>query len=140
MAVSAVLALTSFFFKKKLNPVINHYYITPQSYNTAFYFYFYFFFLTFIKPQDSSSAVYMVSNIVYFVFVTVTVILFMKYDITVIKHIALIFFSAYIFYKYYDLVWLLLHKSLVLIILGFLFIGAATIAAIRWGVFKKDVQ
>ena len=35
-----------------------------------------------------------------------------------------IFWFAFLFYKYYDLLWNLLDKSVVLIILGLLFIGA----------------
>ncbi|MBN2443697.1 MAG: hypothetical protein JXJ04_20215, partial [Spirochaetales bacterium] len=69
-----------------------------------------------------------------------TIIIFFKYDIKFMKQTALVFFCAFIFVKYYDLVWLLLHKSLVLMILGLLCAGLATIAGLRWGVYKKHAQ
>ena len=60
--------------------------------------------------------------------------------LTIILLGMILFYGAgYVLNKKYP-GFLLLHKSLVLIILGILFAGAATIFALRWGVIRKNAQ
>lgn len=113
-----------------------YYCLNPLKYNAFFYLFLYSFVLTFIKQEDL--LFYTVVNILYFLISTGAMIVLVKKNIPVLKVISIIFWAAFIFYKYYDIFWTLFHKSILLIMLGILFYFAATLLALRWGVFKKD--
>ncbi|OEH84929.1 hypothetical protein BHU72_06980 [Desulfuribacillus stibiiarsenatis] len=95
--------------------------------NSVFYGLLFFFILTFIEAPYISEWTYYVYNVLFFVGVTALVFWGQQQERSYELRIGLAFWFAFLFYKYYDLVWQLLHKSLALLILGLIFL-----AVTRW--------
>lgn len=92
-------------------------------YNSMFYALIYFFSLTFMHSYYDF--MYYVYNALFFITITALVFWFNKQGNTFQFRVSLLFWFAFLFYKYYDLIWELLHKSAALFLLGALFIVAA---------------
>lgn len=82
-----------------------------------------FFALTFVESYFE--VMYYVYNALFFVLVTTFLFWASKEQKNYEFRVALIFWFAFLFYKYYDLVWKLVHKSIALLIIGILFIVVA---------------
>jgi uncharacterized membrane-anchored protein/uncharacterized membrane protein len=91
--------------------------------NSLFYALIYFFSLTFMHSYYDF--MYYVYNALFFILITVLTFWFNKQGDTIQFRVSLLFWFAFLFYKYYDLVWELLHKSVALFLLGILFIVVA---------------
>ncbi|WP_017755223.1 GDYXXLXY domain-containing protein [Calidifontibacillus oryziterrae] len=89
--------------------------------NSIFYGMFSFFFLTFLFENEP--ILYYFTNGSYFVLTTLYVLLTLKQNHKVHHWILLLFWFAFIVYKYYDLVWGLLHKSVTFLITGLIIIA-----------------
>lgn len=88
--------------------------------NSLFYGLFSFFYLTFLFENEPIP--YYLTNGSYFVLTTLFVMLTLRRNHTLHYRMFLSFWFAYIVYKYYDLVWELLHKSVTFLITGVLII------------------
>lgn len=91
-------------------------------YNSMFYVLVYFFSLTFMHSHYDF--MYYVYNAMYFITITALVFWFNKQKNVFQFRVSLLFWFAFLFYKYYDFIWELLHKSAALFILGAIFIAA----------------
>lgn len=92
--------------------------------NSFFYGLFIFFILTFLEGNGYKYWLYFGYNVLFFVIVTYLLFWSHHREHKFDYKISLGFWFAFLFYKYYDLVWQLLHKSIALIILGILFVIA----------------
>ncbi|EDL65788.1 GDYXXLXY domain-containing protein [Bacillus sp. SG-1] len=70
--------------------------------------------------DTSLQALYIFLNISYFILITAAVIFFKKKNSHYEFTLALIFWFLFIGYKYYDLMWKLIHKSILFLALGIL--------------------
>jgi uncharacterized membrane-anchored protein/uncharacterized membrane protein len=95
-------------FKDALKSIVYH--------NSYIYGFFAFFVLTFFN--EHSSAFYFTVNGLYFVISTAVLFLALKHERVFEYRIGLLFWFAYIVYKYYDLLWSLFHKSITFMIIG----------------------
>ncbi|RBW69102.1 GDYXXLXY domain-containing protein [Bacillus taeanensis] len=84
--------------------------------NSIFYSFLSFFILTFLF--ENSFVTYVIVNSVYFIIATAVLFLALKRDQQALYWMSLLFWFAYVIYKYYDLLWSLLHKSLTFLIVG----------------------
>lgn len=91
--------------------------------NSLFYGLLAFFILTFLI--EDLRFLYYLTNGLYFAFTTSFVLFTLRRNHTLHHRIVLAFWFAYIMYKYYDLVWGLLHKSITFLITGLLIIVIA---------------
>lgn len=91
----------------------------------------YFFWLTFLDPIFPYA--YTLFNLFYAIVVTALVFWFFHRDRTTEAYISLGFWFAFLVYKYYDLLWSLLHKSWTLAIAGVLLLIVTYLATSRWG-------
>jgi uncharacterized membrane-anchored protein/uncharacterized membrane protein len=124
LLVNLVLFAASFKMKEELK---NSAYI-----NSIFYSFLSFFVLTFLF--ENSFVTYMIINSLYFVLTTAVLFTALKRNYKTVYWISLLFWFAYILYKYYDLLWSLLHKSLTFMIAGVvLFIIIISIDSISKG-------
>lgn len=87
-------------------------------YNSMFYGLLSFFVLTFLF-EDQQMMYYMV-NILYFAATTFLVLWALRKNYTIRYRVFLAFWFSFIIYKYYDLVWSLVHKSVTFLITGLL--------------------
>lgn len=78
-----------------------------------------FFILTFI----TEGTVYYLMNGLFFLTVTAAVLLCIRRSVTWVYVISLVFWTAFLVYKYYDLAWKLLHKSVSLALAGLILLG-----------------
>src|SRR5690606_23281938 len=74
------------------------------------------FWLTFLESYFPYS--YTIYNILNFAIVSLLLIFSIKWERHADTALALLFWFAYVGFKYYDLVWPLLHKSLTLLLIG----------------------
>jgi uncharacterized membrane-anchored protein len=116
VVVNAVLYVVSRFL---IEPEIK----TSLKKNSMFYALVFFFFLTFTYEHFES--MYYVFNALFFIAVTVLVFWSSRYHRQFEFRLALLFWFAFLFYKYYDFVWKLFHKSMALFILGVIFTAVA---------------
>jgi uncharacterized membrane-anchored protein/uncharacterized membrane protein len=91
--------------------------------NSMVYVLTFFFFLTF--THEYFETMYYVFNALFFIAVTALVFWSIKHDRQYEFRLALLFWFAFLVYKYYDFVWKLFHKSIALFILGIIFIVVA---------------
>jgi uncharacterized membrane-anchored protein/uncharacterized membrane protein len=91
--------------------------------------------LTFMDPIFANS--YEIFNLLNFVLVTSLVFIFIRREQAIDVTLTLILWFVFLAYKYYDLLWTLLHKSITLAILGFIILAATYMLAHRYG-DKKD--
>lgn len=78
-----------------------------------------FFILTFITEGTA----YYLMNGLFFLTVTAAVLLSIRRSLTWVYVISLVFWTAFLVYKYYDLAWKLLHKSVSLALAGLILLG-----------------
>jgi uncharacterized membrane-anchored protein len=116
MLINAILYLASYAIG---DPVIKESLKT----NSLFYTLLLFFSLTFI--HDHFEWIYYVYNALFLIAVTVLVFWSSKNNKTFEYRVGLLFWFAFLVYKYYDFVWKLFHKSIALFILGLLFMVVA---------------
>jgi len=90
--------------------------------NSFFYQLLVFFVLTFIEGTGYEYWLFVLYNVLFFIVVTVLLFWSRKNDKLFEFRISMAFWFMFLFYKYYDFVWQLLHKSLALIILGAIFV------------------
>lgn len=86
--------------------------------NSMFYGLLSFFILTFLF--EDQKIIYYLINILYFVTTTFLVLWALRKDYSLRYRVFLAFWFAFIIYKYYDLVWSLVHKSITFLITGLL--------------------
>lgn len=84
--------------------------------NSMFYGLLSFFILTFLFEDQKT--IYYLTNILYFVTTTLLVLWSLRKSYSIRYRIFLAFWFAFIVYKYYDLVWSLVHKSITFLITG----------------------
>lgn len=89
------------------------------------------FLLTFMDPLFSGS--YVLFNIIYAFTLIVLLVIYIHRHHVMESWITFLFGLAYLIYKYYDLLWSLLHKSITLAISGIIFL----LAAYLWSTYKK---
>ncbi|NEU30875.1 DUF2157 domain-containing protein [bacterium LRH843] len=92
--------------------------------NALFYSLLFGFILTFLF--EDHHVIYVLANSVFFILTTYLGFRSIQKDNRTRATIVLLFWFAYLVYKYYDIVWKLLHKSFALLIIGFVFLIAAT--------------
>ncbi|MFC3884010.1 GDYXXLXY domain-containing protein [Bacillus songklensis] len=90
-----------------------------------------FFVLTFLN--EHLSVFYFTVNGLYFVTSTIVLFLSLKHERVFEYRVALLFWFVYIAYKYYDLLWSLLHKSITFLVIGLLILAVVT----RYDRFSK---
>ncbi|WP_409254002.1 GDYXXLXY domain-containing protein [Bacillus sp. SCS-153A] len=78
------------------------------------------FYISLTIAPATPHALYIFYNISYFVIATAAVIFFNKKNLQAEFAISLIYWFLFIGYKYYDLMWMLIHKSILFLALGFL--------------------
>ncbi|TWI58051.1 putative membrane-anchored protein [Halalkalibacter nanhaiisediminis] len=93
--------------------------------NALFYSLLFGFILTFL--HDAHPVLYYVYNAGFFIITTYLAFRYLKRNETLRLRMVLLFWFAFLFYKYYDLIWQLLHKSIALFILGAVFLIVALI-------------
>ncbi|WP_102349783.1 GDYXXLXY domain-containing protein [Bacillus sp. Marseille-P3661] len=93
--------------------------------NSVFYGMLAFFVLTFLN--ENHAIMYYLINSLYFILTTLLLIYFMRHTETIFFRLMLAFWFAFLIYKYYDLVWGLLHKSFTFLLTGMLILFIA-----RW--------
>ncbi|MCM3713808.1 GDYXXLXY domain-containing protein [Alkalihalobacillus oceani] len=81
------------------------------------------FVLTFLTTSHPSA--YYLYNALFFAVTTYLGFRFVRSNEQVLARTVLVFWFAFLFYKYYDLVWRLLHKSVALFLLGLLLLAVA---------------
>lgn len=82
----------------------------------------FFFWLTFMR--EGSLPLYYISNAAYFLLTTVIVFVCLKRQLTYYYVTGMVFWFHYVIYKYYDILWSLLHKSITLLVVsGLFFLG-----------------
>lgn len=77
-------------------------------------------------------------NIINFIFVTVLVFVFVRRSQALESAISLVFWFIFIAFKYYDLLWTLLHKSITLALLGMIAIAVTYVYAYRTDAIETD--
>jgi uncharacterized membrane-anchored protein/uncharacterized membrane protein len=77
---------------------------------------------------------YELFNLINFTVVTLLVFGFLRREQTFEAFLSLAFWFAFLVYKYYDLFWSLLHKSVTLTLLGMIIITVSYIIALRTGI------
>jgi uncharacterized membrane-anchored protein/uncharacterized membrane protein len=92
--------------------------------------------LTFMDPIFPYS--YEAFNIINFVFVTILVFVFVRRSQALEAAISLLFWFIFLAFKYYDLLWTLLHKSITLALLGMISIAVTYVYAYRTGASESD--
>lgn len=90
------------------------------------------FWLTFLRDLFPYS--YELFNLLNFALVTALVFLFIRRNQAWETAISLIFWFLFLGFKYYDLLWTLLHKSITLALLGVIFLVVTSLAARRMDV------
>ncbi|HBD93735.1 MAG: hypothetical protein A2015_12630 [Spirochaetes bacterium GWF1_31_7] len=105
---------------------------------TFFFMLLYFFSMTFFNEYEFSTIWYPVLNILFFIIPVIGVLIFTRYSMKYYQTISLVFWVLFLFYKYYDLTWKLLHKSLFLVLTGILFVITGSCIAIFKGVYKDE--
>jgi uncharacterized membrane-anchored protein len=88
-----------------------------------------FFILTFITEGTA----YYLMNGLFFLTVTAAVLLSIRRSLTWVYVISLVFWTAFLVYKYYDLAWKLLHKSFSLALAGLILLGLTRLYERRRG-------
>ncbi len=88
-----------------------------------------FFILTFITGGKA----YYLMNGLFFLTVTAAVLLCLRRSLTWVYVISLVFWTAFLVYKYYDLAWKLLHKSFSLALAGLILLGLTRLYERRQG-------
>jgi uncharacterized membrane-anchored protein len=88
-----------------------------------------FYILTFITEGTA----YYLMNGLFFLTVTAAVLLSLRRSVTWVYVISLIFWTAFLVYKYYDLAWKLLHKSFSLALAGLILLGLTRLYERRLG-------
>ena len=88
-----------------------------------------FFILTFITEGTA----YYLMNGLFFLTVTAAVLLSIRRSLTWVYVISLVFWTAFLVYKYYDLAWKLLHKSFSLALAGLILLGLTRLYEKRLG-------
>lgn len=78
-------------------------------------------------------------NLFFAVGVTALVFWFFHRDRLTEAYVSLGFWFAFLMYKYYDLLWSLLHKSWTLAIAGMLLLSITYLASLRWGEQTSEV-
>ncbi|RCW43107.1 GDYXXLXY domain-containing protein [Paenibacillus prosopidis] len=77
-------------------------------------------------------------NLLNFIFVTILVFVFVRRNQALEAAISLVFWFIFIAFKYYDLLWTLLHKSITLALLGMIAIAVTYVYAYRTGASESD--
>ena len=91
--------------------------------NALFYSLLFGFVLTFFN--DIHPVLYYLYNLGFFLITTYLGFRYVQRHQVVRSRIVMIFWFAFLFYKYYDVIWQLLHKSVTLFIFGFVFLLVA---------------
>ncbi|MVP00613.1 GDYXXLXY domain-containing protein [Paenibacillus lutrae] len=103
----------------------------PVRESSLFFALLFLFWLTFLDDIfPYSRALFTVLN---FLLVTFLVFLYIRQNKTAYAYMSLFFWFSFLVYKYYDLLWNLLHKSVTLALLGLLTFAVTYIAARRTG-------
>lgn len=89
--------------------------------NSCLYGFLAFFTLTFL--HENAPFVYYTVNAFYFVLTTFVLFYALKKHRPFEYRVGLVFWFAYVMYKYYDLLWSLLHKSITFLLIGFLLLA-----------------
>lgn len=93
-------------------------YLNEMSFLFSFLFLFW---LTFFKEEVA--ALYYASNALFFVLATVSLFIYIKKQQTFLSLTSMVFWFSYLVYKYYDVLWDFLHKSVTLTIVSILLIA-----------------
>ena len=91
-----------------------------------------FFLLLLTFMDDIFPYSYELFNLLNFVLVTSLVFIFIRRERTLDVYFTLVFWFVFLAYKYYDLLWTLLHKSITLAILGFIAVTITYLIAHRY--------
>ena len=111
---------------KHLFSLLKQYYLVqPIITISLINFFTFLFILSFLKT--GSTYEYFSYNIIYFLLSTVFLVWSFKYEVPLYRVIAITSWFTFLFYKYYDLLWKFLHKSVSLLIFGLIFIGIGII-------------
>lgn len=89
--------------------------------NSCVYGFLAFFVLTFL--HENAPVIYYTVNALYFVLTTFVLFYALKKHWAFEYRVGLVFWFAYVVYKYYDLLWSLLHKSITFLVIGFLLLS-----------------
>ncbi|WP_110114023.1 GDYXXLXY domain-containing protein [Bacillus sp. CGMCC 1.16541] len=108
IALNLLILFVRTYVSKNVQQVLYH--------NSVIYLLAAFFVWTFLNEE--SFAFYMIINVLYFVVVTALLMMAIRKQATFLFVISLIGWLAYVGYKYYDLLWSLLHKSITFMIVG----------------------
>ncbi|OEF95873.1 GDYXXLXY domain-containing protein [Desulfuribacillus alkaliarsenatis] len=95
--------------------------------NSFFYVLLFFFMLTFVDTSGQLMGLNLIYNILFFILITALLFWAKNKDEVYEFRISLGFWFAFLFYKYYDLIWQLLHKSIAMIVLGVI-----VVVAVNW--------
>ncbi|MBM7702066.1 GDYXXLXY domain-containing protein [Metabacillus iocasae] len=117
IALNLVILFGRTYLLKNLQHILYH--------NSVIYSLLAFFVWTFLNEQ--SYALYFVVNVLYFVTVTVLLFVAIRKEATFLFIVSFVGWLAYVGYKYYDLLWSLLHKSIT-----FMLVGVLIFAIVNW--------
>lgn len=106
--VNVALFIGRRFFPKELQTVVYH--------NSYVYGFLAFFTLTFLN--ENTPVFYFTVNSLYFTLATFALFYALKGHRSFEYRVGLVFWFAYVVYKYYDLLWSLLHKSITFLLIG----------------------
>jgi uncharacterized membrane-anchored protein/uncharacterized membrane protein len=106
--------------------------LSRSLYQHGFFYGLFFLFLLTFAPWDYPIVGYMV-NIIFFVLVTGLIFwLFQRRYLYEFRVIAF-FWVLFVVYKYYDLAWKLLHKSISFLLIGAILLGVIRYIDLKWG-------
>ncbi len=133
--INLLLLVASYKFKAKLPLLKQFFLINKVTLMSLIGFFCFLFSLTFFKTIGVYE--YFIYNIIYFVLSTGFLIWSFKHDVALYRGLAILSWFSFLFYKYYDLLWKLLHKSVSLFLFGFLFICIGIILHKRAAYYVK---
>ena len=130
-----ILLIINYKTRNMFSVIKQHYLAQPIKVVSLISFFCFLFTLSFIKT--SSPYEYFGYNIIYFLLSTGFLVWSFKHDFPLYRGLAIISWFTFLFYKYYDLLWKLLHKSLSLLIFGLIFMCIGIVLNKRAQLYAK---
>ncbi|WP_456271265.1 GDYXXLXY domain-containing protein [Bacillus sp. AK031] len=81
------------------------------------------FFISLTIADQSPMALFLTFNVLYFTLVTALVVIAKRRELSYEFYVSLLYWFVFIGYKYYDLMWQLVHKSILFFVLSILFLS-----------------
>eukprot|EP01047_Picozoa_sp_COSAG01_P013319 COSAG01_NODE_621_length_14780_cov_1056.278591_14_plen_316_part_00 len=130
-----ILLVISYKTRNLFSLIKQHYLAQPVKIVSLISFFSFLFTLSFLKT--SSPYEYFSYNVIYFLLSTGFLVWSFKHDFPLYRGLAILSWFSFLFYKYYDLLWKLLHKSASLIIFGLIFICIGIVLNKRANLYAK---